>query len=144
MRPTEWAARLRSLRRIAPAAVIATAGLGLASLSYWLSFDYFEAERIHHEYEEPAARHVAVIDRAVSHPIDGVHSIGALYAVSAHAGRSELAAFVERSRRVNPGILGQMWEMPQSAPEPRPTMAATQCCPTDMGGRSLRQTSPGS
>ena len=37
----------------------------------------------------------------------------------------------------DPEILGKMWEMPLSAPQPRATMAAIRCCPTDMGGRSM-------
>ena len=75
----------------------------------WLSFDYFEADRIHHEYEEPAARHVTAIDRAINHYIDVVHSISALYAASAHVSRDQFTAFVERSMRVNPGFQALEW-----------------------------------
>ena len=51
MRPENWAARLRLLYRIPPVAVIAAVGIVLAASSYWLSFDYFKTERVHHEYE---------------------------------------------------------------------------------------------
>ena len=109
MRPANWAAWSRSLYGLSPVAVIAAVGIVLAAGSYWLSFDYFETERVHHEYEEPAARHVALIDRAINQHIGVVHSIASLYAASKRVERSEFTAFVERIMRVNPGIQALEW-----------------------------------
>ena len=105
----KWSSKMRSLRHVSAFVVVSATGIFLATLSYWLSFGYFESERVHHEYEEPAGQQARVIDRAIATHIEVVHSISSLYAASPEVGRGEFRAFVEHSMRISPGIQALEW-----------------------------------
>ena len=109
----EW---LLSLRGYGPPVVALVFGISL-SLGFSQFVQDWEADRADHSFEREAINHKTLIEQAMDHTLEAIHSIGALYAASHEVERVEFRAFASIEMEDQAGIQALEWIPRVSAAE---------------------------